>query len=92
MTLVSKFHLFEKFNYDLGLIHLKRRFSKFLRVKKDIFKKSFVDIYNCPECVRFQCDGQGDCQQERGGRDSSQCEYLYWGEPKVQCTGENLNK
>lgn len=38
-----------------------------------------------------QFDGQCDCQQERGGRDCSQCEDLYWGDPKVQCTACDCN-
>eukprot|EP00105_Crassostrea_gigas_P035900 XP_019920048.1 PREDICTED: laminin subunit B [Crassostrea gigas] len=38
-----------------------------------------------------QFDGQCDCQQEKGGRDCSQCEDLYWGDPKVQCTACDCN-
>lgn len=73
-TMVSNFsfiYLFEHFNYDLGLIHIKRRLSKFLRASEEIhFKKEgFVDIYNCPECV---CDpygterSAGSCDGETG--------------------------
>lgn len=57
----------------------------------DLYLSKFWDTI-CHKLLGFQFDGQCDCQQERGGRDCSQCEDLYWGDPKVQCTGENKNK
>lgn len=40
----------------------------------------------CP----FQFDGQCACQQGRGGLECDQCEDLFWGDPKVQCTGTTV--
>jgi len=36
-------------------------------------------------CWFWQLDGQCDCIPGHGGRDCSQCEDFFWGDPTVQC-------
>lgn len=53
-TFIAKFsfiYLVENFNYNFDLIYLDRRIFK-----RHFKKESFVNIYNCPECV---CDSYG---------------------------------
>lgn len=49
-------------------------------------------VYLHVNCLHLQFDGQCTCIAGRGGRDCSECEANFWGDPNRQCKPCNCNQ
>ena len=55
---------------------------------QSVYSMSFITItlvHICYVILFFQFDGQCPCVPGRGGRDCSECEANFWGDPDDMC-------